>query len=695
MTDTMLKQARFSIAGMRCGGCAISLEKRLRQTPGISSARVNATTHGLVVQFDDARLSAREIEAIVDEAGFAAHPDSSEAANPGEKAGVLIELAVAGFGMMNVMLFSISVWAGLTTDMGEATVQFMNWAAAALATPVVLFSARPFFRPAIASVAAGRMTMDVAISFAILGTYVASFMQVLSGAVHVYFDAAIALTFFLLIGRQLDHVLRRKSSVAVNTLRGLIKPECQRLTGSGTTEWVEVAALRKGDVVLVPKGERSPADGVLASSSAQFDESVLTGESDAALKREGDNVCAAGLNLGDPCRVRVTSSGADTSLEKISRLVELASSEKSGRQLLADRFAASYGPFVLVSSVLTFLTWYLVFGANLHSAFEIAVAVLVVTCPCAAGLATPAVAARASNLLLEKGVIVKSGAALEELALADQFVCDKTGTLSVLSSTSERASGKAVSLASASTHPAARALASGSAPVPAPVAREFPGEGIEDDAGNRLGSARFTGVADTVVAGPELWFKDAEGQATRMALHEQPRAGLSEFLGTLDRDDVDCMLLSGDRESNVARFARDQGIEVAVGECKPDEKLLRIKALQQEGKVVAMLGDGLNDAAAMSQADVSLSFSEASETARNAADIVVLGSSLSAVPLTRRVAREARRRMTENLTFAALYNVVTVPIAVAGLLTPFWAAIFMSSSSVLVMLNACRLSSSK
>ncbi len=698
MSDTMLKEARFSIAGMRCGGCAIALEKRLRQTPGVSAARVNATTHGLIVRFDAGALSARQIEAVVGAAGYAAHPDNSAHQPPEHRAGVLAELAVAGFGMMNVMLFSVAVWSGLTSDMGAATVQFMNRAAAALATPVIFFAARPFYGPAFAAITSRRMTMDVAISFAIFGTYFASLIETMNGRDHVYFDAAIALTFFLLVGRQLDHMLRRRSSTAAKTLRTLIRPDCQRIRADGTSEQVSVKALTSGDIVFVPRGERAPADGVLLSGQAAFDESILTGESAAATKQAGDTLFAGTLNLGDPCRFRVEQAGKGSSLEQVSRLIDQASAEKGQRQQFADRFAASYGPFVLISAALAFSFWFFALGADVQRAFEIAVAVLVVTCPCAAGLATPAVASRAANLLLEKGVIVKSGAALEALAIADQFVCDKTGTLSVLQPLQHKPDGAGAdrlsALARASSHPVARAIAPLSSVAPAFSVCELPGQGLRDDQGNALGSAEFvgaSGAADSAITGPEIWFRQNGQAPARIALSEQPRDGLKGFVNDLRADGTNCLLLSGDRPPNVTEFARRNGISCAEGACKPDGKLHRIQALQAEGRVVAMLGDGINDAAALSTADVSLSFGEASEVARNAADIIIVGSSLMAIPQTRKMAKVARRRMTENLTFAALYNVATVPVAIAGLLTPFWAAIFMSSSSVLVMLNACRM----
>ena len=695
MTNTVLKEERFSIAGMRCGGCALALEKRLKEAPGVSSARVNATTHGLVIRFDEARLNSREIEAIVDRAGYAAHPDKTERALPENWAGVLAELAVAGFGMMNVMLFSVAVWAGLTSDMGAATVQFMNWAAAALAAPVILFAARPFYSQGFRSILSGRMTMDVAISIAILGTFLASFFETASGADHVYFDAAIALTFFLLIGRQLDHMLRTKSQAAVNTLKGLLKPECQRIYDDGRIAWVDITDLQEGDIVLIPKGERAPTDGQIVLGVAWFDESVLTGEADPALKEEGDNVCAAALNVGEACEMCVVRAGSDSSLESVMCLVQEAASEKGERQHLADRFAASYGPFVLISSIAAFILWYVLFGADAKSAFEISIAVLVVTCPCAAGLATPAVAARASNLLLEQGVIVKSGAALERLALANKYVCDKTGTLSILSSNMEDASEPAKSLANLSSHPVAKTIAGSEAHVRTSGVRELPGFGIEDGEGNRLGTAAFVGARADVAEGPELWFKGRAEAPTKLSLQEGPKEGLAEFLEDLRCQNIECSILSGDRQQNVSDFAHRYGIDDAIGDCKPAQKLQHIRNLQRNRQIIAMLGDGLNDAAPLSQADVSLSFAEASETARNAADIIILGSSLNAVTRAREVAQKARQRMTENLTFAALYNVVTVPIALAGLLTPFWAAIFMSSSSILVMLNAYRLRTTK
>ena len=614
------------------------------------------------------------------------------------EANLLVPLAVAGFGLMNVMLFSISVWAGLATDMGTDTRTLFHWASAAVAVPVVVYSASVFHLPAIAAVRNGRMTMDVPISIAILATFAASIHETLLGADHAYFDAAVSLTFFLLLGRILDQILRRRSGSAADNLRALTEGHAFLVRKDGGTDRIAASALAPGDLVHVPMGARIPADAVLLSGHGEIDESVITGESRPRFLRAGDALTGGSTNAGAAVRARVTAAGAASRVARIADLADRAGSHRGRQQLLADRFAQGYGPFVIGAAASGFLVWLLLLDAQVSEAVMIAVAVLVVTCPCAAGLATPAVVTRAGNRLLADGVIVRDGGAFERLADATDIVLDKTGTLTGQDLVPEslpdpRAAERAGAIAASSGHPLCMALSRAFPASPLPGVTEFPGQGLETEGGERLGSAAFVGAErpepDDGLA--EVWYAAPRSQPVRFGFAQAVRPGFAETVEGLRRRGLRPLILSGDTPAAVAAVAGKAGIADWEAGQGPEDKLARIRSLSGRGRRVAMLGDGLNDAPALGAAHVSLSPSSATDAAQNAADVILLGESL--LPLLRviDVSRACRRLIAQNLAFAAVYNVLSLPLALAGMLTPLAAAILMSSSSLLVMANALRL----
>lgn len=609
----------FSVQGLRCGGCALSLERAIVALDQVANARVNATTNRLSVTSHFESLNCSEIASAAKSAGFQVEEFEARDSNGKRHSGVLLELAVAAFGLMNVMVISFAVWAGIASDMGPSTVQFMNLVSAMISTPVLLFAGRPFYSAGLNSILARRITMDVAISIAILGTFMASLFEAIAVGGHVYFDAALALTFFLLVGRQLDVMMRSRSNTASENLRNLMETKATVLDTKGDLNSVPITELARGDFVMVGKGSRLPADGVLQEGSALLDESLLTGESQPSSKSSGDRLFAGTLNLGEPIVLSVTHAGSDTSLEEIVGLVQDATATKGKRQHLADKFASSYGRSVVLAASGAFVLWWGFVGSSAGDAFQIAVAVLVVTCPCAAGLATPAVVSRAANLLLERGILLRNGAALEDLPAADLFALDKTGTLSIAGSSDP---------------------------------------------------AHESNV-------------------------EQSREGLVSLLDNLKASGRKTVVVSGDKAERVQIFADQHGIKSYCGEVSPEQKLKLVQEWQSSGDKVVFAGDGLNDVGALEAADVSISFADASEIARSVADIVVLRKSLNAIIAADEISRLAKRKISHNLTFAAVYNIVTVPVAIAGFLTPFWAAIFMSASSVIVMSNAYLLKGSK
>ncbi len=697
-TASGLHSLTCTIDGMKCGQCALAIERSLARLGGVASARVNATTRRLNIEIDRAVTGPEQVFETVAELGYRIHPFPEAEEEASREASLLVPLAVAGFGLMNIMLFSISVWAGLATDMGADTRSLFHWASAAVAAPVVVYSASVFHLPAIAAVRNGRMTMDVPISIAILATFAASLRETLHGADHTYFDAAVSLTFFLLLGRILDQFLRRRSRSAADNLRALTEGNAFLIREDGSTVEIAASALGPGDLVHVPLGARIPADAVLLSDHGEVDESAITGESRPRFLRAGDALTGGSANAGAALRARVTAAGAASRLAHIADLADRAGSHRGRQQLLADRFARGYGPFVTGAAAAGFLGWLLLLDAQVSEAVMIAVAVLVVTCPCAAGLATPAVVTRAGNRLLADGIIVRDGGALERLAEATDIVLDKTGTLTgqelVLDSCPDaRISGRAGAIAASSRHPLCVALSRAIRRNPLPGVAEFPGRGLETEDGERLGSAAFVGGdregPDDGLA--EIWYAAPGARPVRFGFSQAVRPGFAETVEGLRRRGLRPLILSGDTPSAVAAVAGKAGIADWDAGRSPEEKLAQIQSMAERGKRVAMLGDGLNDAPALAAAHVSLSPSSATDAAQNAADVILLGESL--LPLLRviDVARSCRRLIAQNLAFAAVYNILSLPLALAGMLTPLAAAILMSSSSLLVMANALRL----
>ncbi|MDE2914594.1 MAG: heavy metal translocating P-type ATPase [Paracoccaceae bacterium] len=694
-----LHSLNCTIEGITCGRCAITIESELNRLAGVASARVNATTRRLQVEIDRTVTAPEQVLAAVSDLGYGIHPfaDDTSSRNSGE-GNLLVPLAVAGFGTMNVMLFSVAVWAGLASDMGPDTRTLLHWASAVVAIPVVAYSASVFYLPAAKALRHGRVTMDAPISLAILATLAASLYETAQGAEHAYFDAAVSLTFFLLVGRVLDRMLRKRSSGAAENLRAMIQGRAFRIRAGSQPEEVLATELAPGDVIHVPVGELIPADAVLTARSAAIDDSAVTGESMPRTLRKGDPLMAGCRNVGPAFSAQVTAVGGETRLSSIADIAEAAETHRGRHQLLADRFSQGYAPLVIGSAMLGFAVWLLVVGASLSQATMIAVAVLVVTCPCAAGLATPAVAARAANLLLAGGVIVRDGGALERLAEVTDVVLDKTGTLTrpefVLDpDVDAKLARRASTLAATSRHPLCRALSAAYPAQPLDGVREFPGLGLEANGGERLGSAVFTGAGSA--ASPdglaELWFRVSGGQPARFRFSQSLRPGLRNMVEGLRRRGLRPVILSGDTPNAVAAVACTAGLATWQGGCSPEDKVARLGTMTGEGRRVAMFGDGLNDAAALAGAHVSIAPASATGAAQVAADVILLGKNLESLLDVIDIARTSRRLIAENLVFAAAYNVVSLPLALAGMLTPLVAAILMSSSSILVMLNALRL----
>lgn len=698
------KNARLMLAlpGIHCAGCISGVERILTGLPGVRDARVNLTLRRAAVEAGP-EVEAEALCAALNEAGYEAHEldpgvlASTEIDARGRA--LLMRLAVAVFAMMNVMLLSVAVWSGadgVTRDM-------MHWISAAIAIPAVIFCGQPFYTSAFAALRGGRLNMDVPITLAIALAVGTSLYETMLSGEHAYFDAAIALCTFLLAGRYLDHRTRATARSAAQELAALEVPRALRLTGQGT-ETVAAADLRPGDLVRVLPGGRIPVDGRVTDGHTELDRSVMTGETLPAAAAPGDAVHAGEANLTGPITVEVQAAGRDTELARIADLIAVAEAGRTNYTSLADAAAKLYAPGVHIIAVLAAAGWWLA-TMDVRVALNIAAAVLIITCPCALGLAVPAVTTAASGRLFRKGLLIKNGTALERLAEVDTVVFDKTGTLTDgapeplgLDQLDEASGRVALALSQGSAHPLAQAMAKALAARGITAARvdsvvEQPGFGVEGiwrGKPVRLGRADWVGGGDAVATtATYLRIADAPAQAIRFA--DTLRDGAAELVADLQAEGKRVVLLSGDVEAAVAAFATRIGIADVIAEARPEAKADAISALASNGAKVLMVGDGMNDTAALTAAHVSISPASALEAARSASDMVLTGRSLAPILDAMTTARSARSRIKENFTIASVYNVLAVPLAVAGLCSPLIAALAMSSSSLTVSLNALRL----
>ena len=691
----------LAIDGLHCAACVWLIESVLSRLPGVVSGRVNMTTRRLRLVWRTGEADPRDLVGRIVALGYRLTP-FDEAASDDEGAerqrSLLRAMAVAGFAASNVMLLSVSVWAGHAQDMGPATRDLMHWISALIAIPAIAYAGRPFFRPALTALSAGRVNMDVPISLAVILAAGMSLVQTATSQPHVWFDSAVTLLFFLLVGRYLDARSRgRARSVAANLLALRVRAVTV-IDDDGGARVIAPAQVRAGMTVLVAAGERVPVDGRIISGASDIDTAAITGETIPHPARPGDRVLAGTVNLTGPLRIGVGSVGEDTILAEILRLVETAEQGRARYVALADRVARLYAPAVHSLALVTFIGW-LILGAGWQAALLAAISVLIITCPCALALAVPAVQVAAAGRLLKGGVLVKSETTLERLAEADTIVFDKTGTLTeghpaLLhdDGRSESDLAEAAALAAASRHPLARALAAAAAIAePAEGVEEFPGSGLRLG-DTRVGSRDWCGAGPAEETdGPELWFARPGKPVLRFAFRDEPRRDAEEVIAALLRMGYRVELLSGDRPAVAGAMAGRLGIAHWRGGCTPAAKAARLRELAAAGHRVCMVGDGLNDAPALGLAHVSLSPAEAVEIAQNAADAVFQGDRLLPVLELLTVARRARRLVLQNLGLAFAYNATTIPLAMAGMVTPLIAAIAMSGSSILVVGNALRL----
>lgn len=691
----------LSLPTIHCSACISTVEKALAGAPGVKSARVNLTLKRATIDADYG-VEADQLVKVLENAGFEAHElDAGQlSATQNDRVGrdLLMRMAVSGFAMMNVMLLSVAVWSGAT----DATRDLFHWISAAIALPTLAFSGLPFYKSAWSALRVGRSNMDVPIVTALVLAVVASLWETALSGHHAYFDAAVALVFFLLTGRYLDHRTRAIARSAAQELSALEVPRATALR-DGAEVQLPVAQLRIGDLILVRPGGRMPVDGVIVDGQSEIDRSLLTGETLPVFAQAGRAVSAGEVNLTGPLTVRASAVGRDTSLHRMADLVAIAESGRSRYTSLADRTAKLYTPGVLLLAALSFVGWFL-YTSDMRTSLNIAAAVLIITCPCALGLAVPAVTTAASGRLFRRGMLIKDATALERLAAVDTVVFDKTGTLTAgtpelinLADHDRDDLRIALALAQGSSHPlsislTAAARNAGITPAEVSDLVEVPGygtQGLVQGQPVRLGRAAWVGATPGVETAAWLAIGDAAPRA--FAFSDRLRPGADEAVKRLMGRGVRVLLMSGDNAPVVAALAKRLGITEWQAEALPTEKAARITSLQAEGRHVLMVGDGLNDTAALTAADVSISPASALDAARVASDIVLLGSDLTPIADALITAQSAVKRIRENFRIATVYNVIAVPIAVAGFATPLVAALAMSSSSIIVALNALRL----
>lgn len=695
-----VRDTRFvlSLPAIYCAACISGVERELIKQPGVRAARVNLTLKRAQIEADE-DVSIDDLVGTLTRAGYEAYELDAGAISATETdrrgRAILTRLAVSGFAMMNVMLLSVAVWSGAA----DATRDMFHWISAAIALPAIAYAGQPFFGSALTALKAKRLNMDVPISLAILLAGSMSLFETFESGSHAYFDAALSLTFFLLAGRYLDYRTRSVARSAAEELAALEVPRATLVDG----RVVSITEVEQGALIRVLPGARVPVDGIIVEGASELDRSWLTGESLPALAEEDTIVCAGEVNLTGPLVVKVTAAGEDSSLHRMADLVAMAETSRNRYTSLADRAARIYAPAVHILSLAAFIGWMIATG-DIRHALNIAVAVLIITCPCALGLAVPAVTTAASGRLFRVGMLIKSSTALERLAEVDTVVFDKTGTLtegrpelSNLVEIPPRARGIAMALASGSAHPLSLALfaAAGAADVvPAKLTdiREVPGQGVEaryDGIPVRLGRAGWLNALAKVQTATYLKIGDEAPVAFTFVDHL--RDGAAEAVAALKRQGKDVVLLSGDTPAAVADIAHRVGIVAWDADCLPEAKALRVAELTRSGRKVLMVGDGLNDTAALAAAHVSISPASALEATRVVSDMVLLGKSLVPLSEATRVSISATRRIKENFAIAAGYNMIAIPIALAGFATPLAAALAMSASSITVSLNALRL----
>lgn len=692
------------VDGMHCPSCVAIIETALKKQSEVQSARLNLSTKRLHIKWKGSlELGDKWLE-IINGIGYSAvpyDPQTAETSEKKEEKFLLRCLAVAGFASGNLMLFSIPLWTSDGVEMGAATRTFFHWVQAAISIPAIAYCGIPFYRSAWKALRGFKTNMDVPISVAVLLATLMSLFESITFGSHSYFDSAVMLLFFLLIGRYLEARARGRARSAAHDLLQMMAGSATVIHESGAHETIPLSEIKENMVLLVAAGEKIGADGIIISGASEIDTSLITGESQPQYVKTGDTLFAGTINISSPVTMRVTKASAKSLLSEIIKLMESAEQSQAKYITLADSISGWYTPTVHFLAAATF-AWWMIWG---HTQWQIALlyaaTVLIITCPCALGLAVPVVQVLASGKLMRSGILLKSGSALERLATITHAVFDKTGTLTLgkpalTSKHSSRQLQLAASLAANSKHPLSQAIMRAySGPLLPLTVNEIQGCGLESE-GMKLGKRSWaTNLPDDMDNTLELWLAEGGMQPERFTFSDQLRADAKEVITNLQSVGIKVLLLSGDRQEVTKDIATKLGIENFEGALSPVQKTGIISALKSSGANVLMVGDGLNDAPSLSSATISMSPASAIDITQNAADIVFQGNILKPVVTAFDTAKFSQILVKQNFALAILYNLIAIPLAVAGYVTPLIAAIAMSSSSLLVIANAMRLNAKK
>ncbi|WP_426142043.1 heavy metal translocating P-type ATPase [Pseudomonas sp. DWP3-1-2] len=708
--DGELSETTLLMEGISCAACGWLIEKHLRRLPAVAEASLNLSNHRLHVRWADSQLPLSQLLSELRHIGYVAHPYQADRAAEqlaGENRLALRQLGVAGLLWFQAMMATMATWPEFNIDLSPEMHTILRWVAMFLTTPIVFYSCAPFFRGAMRDLRTRHLTMDVSVSLAIGGAYVAGIWTAVTGHGELYFDAVGMFALFLLAGRYLERRARERTAAATAQLVNLLPASCLRLSADGQSERILLSELRTGDHVLVHPGSVLPADGRIIEGQSSVDESLLTGEYLPQPRQSGDAVTAGTLNVEGALTVEVLALGHETRLSAIVRLLERAQADKPRLAEIADR-AAQW--FLLISLILAAAIGVLWWQIDASRAFWIVLAMLVATCPCALSLATPTALTAATGTLHKLGLLLTRGHVLEGLNQIDTVIFDKTGTLTegrlalrairpLGALDADTCLGLAAALENRSEHPIARAF--GRAPIAAEDVQSQPGSGLEGVVGERklrigqpdfvcaLSASNLPPTPDD--AGQHLLLGDSQGPLAWFILDDRLRDDAFELLQACRARGWKTLLLSGDSSPMVASVAAELGIDEARGGLRPDDKLAVLKQLHSQGRKVLMLGDGVNDVPVLAAADISVAMGCATDLAKTSADAVLLSNRLQALVQAFGLARRTRRVIIENLVWAGLYNGLMLPFAALGWITPVWAAVGMSVSSLIVVLNALRL----
>ncbi|WP_339516802.1 heavy metal translocating P-type ATPase [Pseudomonas sp. RL_15y_Pfl2_60] len=698
------------IEGINCAACGWLIEKHLRALPGVNDARLNLSNHRLNVSWIDSQVALSQLLSELRKIGYAGHPwQADEAAQKlaTENRRAMRQLGLAGLLWFQVMMATMATWPEFNVDLSPELHTILRWVSLFLTTPIIFYCCGQFFRGALRDLRTRHLTMDLSVSLAIGGAYVAGIWSAITGTGELYFDAVGMFAFFLLAGRYLERRARERTAAATAQLVNLLPASCLRLNAQGQTLRILLSELQLGERVLVQPGALMPADGCIISGQSSVDESVLTGEYLPQPRAEGDHVTAGTLNVEGPLVVEVQALGDATRLSAIVRLLERAQTDKPRLAELADQVSQWFLLFLLLAATVVGVIWWQIDPSR---AFWVVLALLVATCPCALALATPTALTAATGTLHALGVLLTRGHVLEGLNQIDTVIFDKTGTLTegklTLSAIhplgaldSDSCLALAAALENRSEHPIAKAF--GRATQAADQVDSFTGQGLHGTIAGRqlrIGQATFvcalSGKPAPAIPGESgqwLLLGDQQGPLAWFVLDDRLRTDAPELIASCKARGWQVLLLSGDSSPVVAQIATQLGIEDARGGLTPDDKLAALNVLHQQGRRVLMLGDGVNDVPVLAGADISVAMGSATDLAKTSADAVLLSNRLGSLVDAFKLARRTRRIIIENLIWAALYNGLVLPFAAFGLITPLWAAVGMSISSLLVVLNALRL----